>query len=63
MPKTLHFLYVVFLHNNMCKTLRYESHCSCVYIFLPCGKSDDDHVWSKHVADLRINTVLCFDKI
>jgi len=63
MPKTLHLCYVAFLQNNFYKVLRYESHCSCVYIFLSCGKSDDDHVWSKHVADIRINTVLRFDKI
>ena len=53
----------IFLHNNVCKALRYESHCSCVYIFLSCGQSGDDYVWSKHVADLRNNTVLFLDKI
>ena len=63
MPKTLQLFYVLFFHNNFWKELRYESHCRSEYIFVPCGKSDEDHVWSKHVVDIRIITVLCLDKI
>jgi len=41
------------LFNNMCKALKSQSCYSCVYMsFLPCGQLDDDHVWSKYVADL-----------
>jgi hypothetical protein len=62
-PGALHNSYVLFLHNNVCKALRYKSHCNCVCVIHSCGQSNNDRVRSKHVAEIRNNTVLCFDKI
>ena len=37
---------------HICKVLRSKNKYIRVYIFLSCGQPDNDHIWSKRIADL-----------